>query len=65
MKYMDLHCDALTQGFLSKRSDIATMDNAMVDLDRQEQGGCIGQFFAMFMPPNGLPGQIRQCLPGG
>lgn len=63
MKYIDLHCDTLTQGFLAKKSDIATLDKAMVDLDRLEQGGCIGQFFAMFMPPMAYRAKFGNAFP--
>lgn len=63
MKYIDLHCDTLMQAALSQRKDIATMEKAMVDLDRLEKGGCMAQFFAIFMPPMAYRAKYGSALP--
>ena len=63
MKYIDLHCDTLMQAALSQRKDIAVMEKAMVDLDRLEKGGCMAQFFAIFMPPMAYRAKYGSALP--
>ncbi|MEG0769188.1 MAG: dipeptidase [Ruthenibacterium sp.] len=49
--YIDLHCDTLMQAWLHHKKDIFSMPNAMVDIARLQKGGCMAQFFAVFMPP--------------
>ena len=49
--YIDMHCDTLMQAWLKRKKDIYTLPKAMVDVQRLKQGGCMAQFFAIFMPP--------------
>lgn len=49
MRYMDLHCDTLSEAWLKKKKDILDFPEAMLDLRRLKQGGCGVQFFAIFM----------------
>lgn len=49
--YIDLHCDTLLAAALSGKRDAGRMENAMADIERLRIGGCMGQFFAIFMPP--------------
>lgn len=49
--YIDLHCDTLSKARLGHKSDIGELPRAMVDLCRLQSGGCMAQFFAIFMPP--------------
>jgi len=53
--YIDMHCDTLMQAALAGQADICRMDHAMVDLERLRRGGCMAQFFAIFMPPPDCP----------
>ena len=54
--YIDLHCDTLMRAALEGRREIGRMEQAMVDLERLRRGGCMAQFFAIFMPPPGYQG---------
>lgn len=49
--YIDLHCDTLLQAAMSGKSNIWRMEDSMLDLERLRKGGCMAQFFAIFMPP--------------
>lgn len=52
MQYIDMHCDTLSQAFMKKRESIFRLpDDFMVDLERMQAGGCLAQFFAIFMQP--------------
>lgn len=62
--YIDMHCDTLMQAALAGRADICRMDHAMVDLERLRRGGCMAQFFAVFMPPPDCPEAADGVLPG-
>ncbi len=47
--YIDLHCDTLYEAWCKKWQDISDFSQAMVDGNRLKQGGCMAQFFAIFM----------------
>lgn len=47
--YIDLHCDTLYEAWCKKRQNISDFPQAMVDVNRLQQGGCMAQFFAIFM----------------
>ncbi|MEG0168234.1 MAG: dipeptidase [Ruthenibacterium sp.] len=49
--YIDLHCDTLMQAWLQQQDDVFSMSNSMVDVKRLQAGGCVAQFFAIFMLP--------------
>ena len=49
--YIDLHCDTLMTACLAGKNDIGHLDGAMADLERLRKGGCLAQFFAIFMLP--------------
>ena len=49
MRYMDLHCDTLSEAWMQHKTDILEFPEAMIDLRRLKQGGCGVQFFAIFM----------------
>ena len=49
--YIDMHCDTLMHGVGKKASDIFSMPDAMVDLERLSKAGVYAQFFAVFFPP--------------
>jgi membrane dipeptidase len=52
MKFIDLHCDTLLEAYWKKQDDIYETDT-MLDIKRMKSSGCIGQFFAIFMPGPG------------
>lgn len=64
MKYIDLHCDTLMQAFLAQKEDIGIMEQGMADLKRLRAGGCMAQFFAIFMPPMAYRAKLGDALPG-
>lgn len=47
--YIDLHRDTLYEAWCKNRQDISDFPQAMVDVNRLKQGGCMAQFFAIFM----------------
>jgi len=50
MHYIDFHCDTLGFSYNTKHEDIYDFPEAMLDLKRLKAGGCLAQFFAIFMP---------------
>lgn len=50
MKFIDMHCDTLMKAFVNQKEDIYKMDS-MLDIERMQKAGQLGQFFAIFMPP--------------
>lgn len=54
MRYADMHCDTLMEAFFAGKQDIEVFPNAMTDVQRLEQGECMLQFFAMFLPCDDL-----------
>lgn len=49
--YIDLHCDTLHRAWELQAQDITSLQGSMVDVERLEKGGCMAQFFAVFMMP--------------
>ena len=49
--YIDLHCDTLHRAWELQAQDISALQGSMVDVERLEKGGCMAQFFAIFMMP--------------
>lgn len=61
--YIDLHCDTLMQALMAGQQDVCHFEKAMVDVDRLQQGGCLAQFFAIFMPPLSYRAKLGDKLP--
>ena len=49
--YIDFHCDTLMRAWELGASSVNVLPEAMVDTERLEKGGCLAQFFAVFMMP--------------
>ena len=49
--YIDLHCDTLHRAWELQAQDITSLQGSMVDVERLEKGGCMAQFFSVFMVP--------------
>ena len=49
LPYMDLHCDTLYEAWCKQKKQICTFPEAMLDGKGLENGGCMTQFFAIFM----------------
>ena len=49
--YLDMHCDTLAKAFRLKHSDIWTVSEYMLDIERMKKSEMVGQFFAIFFPP--------------
>ncbi len=49
--YIDFHCDTLMRAWELGASSVSVLPEAMVDTERLEKGGCLAQFFAVFMMP--------------
>ncbi len=50
MNYIDMHCDTLMLAWMRKQESIFSQPEMMVDVERLIRGGCIAQFFAIFLP---------------
>lgn len=61
--YIDLHCDTLMQAFLAGVNDIYEMPKTMIDIKRLKVGGCMAQFFAIFMPPLSYRAKLGDACP--
>lgn len=51
MKYIDFHCDTLCIALSQNKEDLTALDKTMVNLEKLKIGGCMAQFFAIFMLP--------------
>ena len=60
MKYIDLHCDTLTPGYIKGLKDIYDMEGTDINIRRLRAAGCEAQFFAVFFPPEGHTNQYMQ-----
>lgn len=49
--YIDLHCDTLHRAWVLQAQDVTSLQGSMVDVERLEKGGCMAQFFSVFMVP--------------
>ena len=59
MRILDLHCDTLLKGLLAARDGkpfSLVSNDVMLDIDRMVDGRYLGQFFAVFVPAEGIPG---------
>lgn len=63
MNYIDLHCDTLMKAFLKRKKDISVLKKCRVDLNRLNYGGCLAQFFAIFMLPMSIKSKAGFLLP--
>lgn len=61
--YIDFHCDTLSLAALTVKSDLSRLEGAMADLERLRKGGCMAQFFAIFMPPLDYSKEKNVTLP--
>lgn len=50
ISYIDFHIDTLSAAWKEKQRNILSVPNTMADLMRLQQGGCMAQFFSIFMP---------------
>ncbi|SHK61031.1 dipeptidase [Hespellia stercorisuis] len=50
MSYIDMHCDTLMEAYFAKQTNMYELPTAMVDVARLQKGGCMAQFFAIFLP---------------
>lgn len=56
MKYIDMHCDTLTEALVRKCSTVEHLEGTMVDAARLKECQAAAQFFAMFLPQRNEPG---------
>lgn len=63
MKYIDLHCDTLMGAFFANKPDLGRLEKASVDVARLKEGGCMAQFFAIFLPSLPMREKMGDKLP--
>ena len=61
--YIDMHCDTLMRAYMDKRSDIYELPQLMLDVKRLREGGARAQFFAVFMLPESMRGELGENFP--
>lgn len=61
--YIDLHCDTLMQAYLKGVPHAYHLPDAMLDVRRLRGAGCMAEFFAIFMPPEGYAAEIGVEIP--
>lgn len=61
--FIDLHCDTLMKAWLRRKKDIVSFPKTRVDVERLQTGGCMAQFFAIFLPPLGLKKYMGPFFP--
>lgn len=62
MKFIDLHCDTLMQGYARKQLNLYEMPG-MLDIKRMKASGQLAQFFAIFMLPPGAEKFLKLDAP--
>ena len=62
--YIDMHCDTLMKGYLSKAENIICQPDFMVDINRLRVGGSRAQVFAIFMLKDETIRQLGDAYPG-
>lgn len=63
VSYLDLHCDTLTAGWQFLKKDIGEFPEAQVDVKRLLSGGCLGQFFTIYMIPLTMKRNMGKAFP--
>lgn len=63
MRYIDMHCDTLSQALMQQKDTIFELENTMVDVRRLLAAGAGAQFFAMFVPQRNEPGWFDAAEP--
>lgn len=58
MKFIDMHCDTLMMALSKGLDSMASIPDTMVDVKRMKEGGALGQFFAIFLPPKSSYSQL-------
>ncbi len=61
--YIDMHCDTLMRAYMDKKNDIFELPERMLDVKRLRKGGARAQFFAMFMLPESMREELKECFP--
>ncbi len=59
MRILDLHCDTLLKALLASQDGMPfslVSNDLMLDIGRMVEGRYLGQFFAVFVPVEGVPG---------
>lgn len=52
MKYIDLHCDTLSQAYLNGEKDIYKLEKTSLDIFRLKNSNSMAQFFAIYLLPD-------------
>ncbi|MGN0349575.1 MAG: dipeptidase [Roseburia sp.] len=55
MRYIDMHCDTLSEALARKKETAERLDGTMVDVARLKEIGAMAQFFAIFLPQSNVP----------
>ena len=63
MRYIDMHCDTLSQALMQQKDTIFELENTMVDVRRLLAAGAGAQFLAMFVPQRNEPGWFDAAEP--
>ena len=63
MQYIDMHCDTLMRAYVEKKETVYRNPEFMLDMERMKAGGCLAQFFAIFMLPESMSEEINGTFP--
>lgn len=62
MQYIDMHCDTLMRAYVDKRETVYQIPEFMLDISRLKKGNCLAQFFAIFMLPESMRGELGEAF---
>ena len=63
MQYIDMHCDTLMRAYVEKKETVYRVPEFMLDIERMKKGGCLAQYFAIFMLPKTMEEEINVPFP--
>ena len=63
MQYIDMHCDTLFRAYMEKKETVCQVPEFMLDIERMRKGGCLAQYFAIFMMPESMRGELDGTIP--
>jgi len=63
VQYIDMHCDTLYRAYVEKKETISHIPEFMLDIERMRTGGCLAQYFAIFMMPESMRRELDGEFP--
>lgn len=63
MRYIDMHCDTLMRAYIEKKETVFRIPEFMLDIEKMQLGGCLAQFFALFMLPESMKDELKMPFP--